>query len=564
MKNIVRDVAAVSKTVILISIILVVVVVGVLAYIYWPHERSPSATTFYDETNMVASFTTNEDGGIIESTGSDGTLYALEIPEDAFWDENGENITLTPMMDFTDLPSDASFVAGVRLGPDGLRLFKPVTLTMKLPTITSPEKLLGVCYNGPAGEYYMVPLFSFEQSTSTATFQIMHFSDYIISEAQECLAEWSNPMFSEDIYKNKLACLTKLQLGTGKWPPVGSFTILRDWWNELVYLELLGATDLNSLELALKRYLEWRVHVDMFDQVAELAYCWPIANTEIQRVLENEISRLNNEAEGTQDLCEKQDKLDEFLKWSTRAQMLLYEYEVLIDIPDAHAFSDNLVEWLVQSVTIYSGKEKITVDEQLTLTAVFKNMANLPISNVDNVEWLSSDNGIVGIVNKGVETATIKGISPGKAAITAKAGCDAKDQITIEVIEEPTEEPEETKEPEEPKEEWRIVSVELTPNKATIPVGGTLTLTVSIKDNYGNEVPECPRLWHISGPIVWADGKQDDDWFITTRTIRAVGRNDEVTWIYGEVIRPRPFQAVTVLVTEVGEQLGDALILEID
>jgi len=422
-------------------------VVGALAYMYWP--RTPSAS-FYDENRKVTNFISTEDGGIIESTGSDNTLYTLEIPEESFWGEGGENITLTPMIDSSYLPADCSFVAGVRLDPDGISLLKPATLTIKLPTALASGKVFGLCFNGPAGEYYTDPLFSFEQTSSTVTFQIMHFSERVVISAEDCPSQHSNPEFPEDIYKNSLACALQT---SESFPPPEAFDILLDWYRNLVIEELIAATDLNSLDSALRIYVEWLTHVNLCELDEAFEFYMQNADVEIQRVLDQEFSRLDNECKGTDNLCEKQAKLNEFLEWSKRTQLLFDEYELLINVPNPHDFCDNLVKWLVRTVEIGSEGNKVLVGEQIMLVAVLKNGTNQAIFGVEELEWSSSDSGVARIGRTftdelDVETAIIEGVSPGKATITAKAGCDAVDHIVIEVLGE-REEPEEPEEPED-------------------------------------------------------------------------------------------------------------------
>jgi hypothetical protein len=83
--------------------------------------------------------TISTDGGMISTTGADGTKYTLEIPAGALAGET--QISITPVKSLTGLPFGGPSYS-VQLGPQGLFLYDFATLTIVPPEKISPEEQL--------------------------------------------------------------------------------------------------------------------------------------------------------------------------------------------------------------------------------------------------------------------------------------------------------------------------------------------------------------------------------------------------------------------------------------
>lgn len=68
------------------------------------------------------------EGGTISATGTDGTVYTMEIPRDALLDET--TIGLTPVTSVSGMPFGGEQTYAVQLSPEGLFLYKIAVLTI--------------------------------------------------------------------------------------------------------------------------------------------------------------------------------------------------------------------------------------------------------------------------------------------------------------------------------------------------------------------------------------------------------------------------------------------------
>jgi len=95
------------------------------------------------------------EGGTLEATGADGTVYSLTIPPGALLLET--TITMTPIVAISggDLPEGALF--GVDLQPSGLRLYEFAELRIAPPAPSSAASLAGFSYEGDGDDLHRYP-----------------------------------------------------------------------------------------------------------------------------------------------------------------------------------------------------------------------------------------------------------------------------------------------------------------------------------------------------------------------------------------------------------------------
>lgn len=95
-------------------------------------------------------------GGDLTATGADGSTYTLSIPSGALL--SAETITLTPVASIPDLPFTTAPAAAVQIGPDGLSLQIPATLTI-VPAHPAPlAEQTGFGWHGTGTDFHLTSL----------------------------------------------------------------------------------------------------------------------------------------------------------------------------------------------------------------------------------------------------------------------------------------------------------------------------------------------------------------------------------------------------------------------
>ncbi|HXC77531.1 MAG TPA: hypothetical protein VNU19_10810, partial [Candidatus Acidoferrum sp.] len=111
-------------------------------------------------------------GGELSAVSSAGATLTLEVPAGALLSSHA--LTLTPLQSVQGIPLRGGLLAGAQLGPDGLMLAKPATLTIKLAS-APPSGLTayGFAYEAGGQEFHLVPS---HDAPTTITLQVWHFS----------------------------------------------------------------------------------------------------------------------------------------------------------------------------------------------------------------------------------------------------------------------------------------------------------------------------------------------------------------------------------------------------
>jgi len=114
----------------------------------------PAVVITLDEAR-AATKTLPLEGGTLEATGGDGTVYSLTIPPGALLLETA--ITMTPIVSIAggDLPDGS--VLGVDLKPSGLRLFEFAELSITPPQLGPTASIAGFSYEGDGDDLHRYP-----------------------------------------------------------------------------------------------------------------------------------------------------------------------------------------------------------------------------------------------------------------------------------------------------------------------------------------------------------------------------------------------------------------------
>jgi hypothetical protein len=126
----------------------------------------------FDPANGEAKVITPQ-GGSVSTSGDDGTLYQLHIPEGALFSD--VRISMIPVASVKQLPLKRGSIAAVHLKPDGLRLLKPATLRIRARTEVPVAEQVAFAYFGNGKDAHLHPL---NRDRSRIELPILHFSGY--------------------------------------------------------------------------------------------------------------------------------------------------------------------------------------------------------------------------------------------------------------------------------------------------------------------------------------------------------------------------------------------------
>src|SRR4030042_3912770 len=140
----------------------------------------------------------------VEGETADGMKFYL-MPEGGLLSQDadgglqpafGSIVTVTPVSAIADLPFSQGYLAAVHIGPDGLLMISPGSLSLAFPGDYDGTQLIGFAGEGNGEDFYLFPLTvqSYE-GTTTAYFSVSHFSLYGVALAtlQEIEAQAAHP-----------------------------------------------------------------------------------------------------------------------------------------------------------------------------------------------------------------------------------------------------------------------------------------------------------------------------------------------------------------------------------
>ena len=144
----------------------------------------------------------------VDGETSDGTQFYLMMPgilldQDA--DGNlipafGTVVTVTPVSAIDDIPFSQGYLAAVHIGPEGLLMTMPGTLTLTLPGSYDVSQLIGFAADGTGDDFHLFPIAasSFDDGTTYVSFSPSHFSLYGVAlvTLQEIEAQQAHPPVS--------------------------------------------------------------------------------------------------------------------------------------------------------------------------------------------------------------------------------------------------------------------------------------------------------------------------------------------------------------------------------
>ena len=112
-----------------------------------------------------------EFGGSVSTTAADGTVYSLTVPAGAL--NASTTITITPVTALSHLPFSGPNRFAVRLGPSGLQLARPATLTIQRAAASSLTSFKGLIFDDDGSAFEVLPISGDADAFSV---EVAHFS----------------------------------------------------------------------------------------------------------------------------------------------------------------------------------------------------------------------------------------------------------------------------------------------------------------------------------------------------------------------------------------------------
>ncbi len=207
---------------------------------------NPVRVTPVLDTTRAKTVTVGASGGTASVTGEDGTVFTLTVPQGALLED--ADITLTPLTDIPDLPTEGGFVAGVDLQPDGLRFATPAELVMDLGSGLDTSDLTPALITGADHEFGLVPA---EVDGRTVTFSLPHFTDPTAGAG----GATGSPVPSS-VEGRAMTAISK-DLAQGIKLNTAYAQILEQWYDRGVKAKIDGATSNQNLIDAILSFHAW-------------------------------------------------------------------------------------------------------------------------------------------------------------------------------------------------------------------------------------------------------------------------------------------------------------------
>lgn len=146
------------------------------AYVFDANADTINVDILLDDAQSSSALITTQ-GGSLSVTGEDGTLYTLNIPNDALLVDT--TITMTPVATLTGLPFGSADSLAVQLEPEGLTFNNFVTLTITPKQTIPVDQQLMFTYQGAGQDVILAfPV----MDSNEIKMQLMHFSGYGVTK----------------------------------------------------------------------------------------------------------------------------------------------------------------------------------------------------------------------------------------------------------------------------------------------------------------------------------------------------------------------------------------------
>lgn len=139
-------------------------------------EGKPLTVDVVPDLDRSVTQTMPLEGGVIEATGADGTIYTLAFDANSLLAET--TVTMTPLEAVNGAPvKGATSFYGVHLEPEGARFFSPATLTIEPAGGQRNVEAMTFAYQGDGQQFHAYPL---SADPNALRLSVAHFSGYVV------------------------------------------------------------------------------------------------------------------------------------------------------------------------------------------------------------------------------------------------------------------------------------------------------------------------------------------------------------------------------------------------
>jgi hypothetical protein len=246
-----------------------------------------SVTAVLDKTHAITNagavdpgigYGFQKDGKTAESIPFSLMLTGAMFSQDAAGDLSvvlGTPVTVTPVSSIPDLPFSKGFLAAVQIGPEGLLMEMPGTLTITLPGVVNVSTLIGFAADGSGANFHLFPVTVYPDAsggTTSVYFSIEHFSLYGVAQAtaQEVQAQLGHPPAGPARQDEGEQAPPTPILNSDTLAPLPTTVqlLLGKSYNRLVkpYLSNLANVPCNQVDVAAYQFNAWQAKVQMTNQ----------------------------------------------------------------------------------------------------------------------------------------------------------------------------------------------------------------------------------------------------------------------------------------------------------
>ncbi len=220
---------------------------------------NPLNVTPVPDSGRAVTKTVGSAGATLTATDARGTTFTLTIPADAL--PGDTDIAMTPLSSIGGLPFSGGLVGAVDLKPDGLRLYKPATLSIQPTTMPAVGDQAPFLYRGSGQDFHSYPLVADATKLEMA---LLHFTGAGVatgSGGERAAQQERVPTDIESQFEQRGAeigdRLRRGQITSEQF--ADEFTVhMRDYWNRVVRPRLTAAETNDTLaELAISTFLSW-------------------------------------------------------------------------------------------------------------------------------------------------------------------------------------------------------------------------------------------------------------------------------------------------------------------
>ncbi len=294
-----------SRVKALCSLLICAVFVG---YPLW-NENRVSVETMHEATASVGS-----EGGTVEATATDGTVYTLTIPPDAL--PEPVTIKMTPVSAIADLPLDGGLAGGVELQPAGLRFTQSATLTVATSLVPAGGQIpIGFSYEGDAEA---IVLAAGGLVNGALTVAVQHFSGAGIG-----FGTLQNVSALVPAGVSNMSFVSQL-MATDPSQRDALNAIMKQWFSTLILPQLQNAANDAELAVAVSDYSWWKTDVPMSFGFSDWPADSPLFATERGQAAQAAAPQLRAAIDGNNALCgsaESFSALANVLFWQKQAAL---------------------------------------------------------------------------------------------------------------------------------------------------------------------------------------------------------------------------------------------------